>query len=188
MATAVVEKGRLATGKAPRADKTEAVEALQTHFNESTSLVLFDYRGLSVAQMTALRKQTREAGVRLSVVKNTLTERAVEGTGFEELRGRLVGPVSIVTTDGDPSTPAKILKEFVKEESAGEIKGGVLDGRFLETAEVESLAELPSREVLLSMLLSALQAPVAGLPRVLNGVVSQLINVVDAIAKKKEQV
>jgi large subunit ribosomal protein L10 len=186
MATAVVEKGRLATGKAPRDDKLEAIEALQNRFNESTSLVLFDYRGLSVSQMTALRRQTREAGVRLSVVKNTIAERAVEGTDFEELRGRLVGPISIVTTDGDPAAPAKILKDFVKGKSAGEIKGGVLDGRFLETAEVESLADLPSREVLLSMLLSALQAPVAGLPRVLNGVISQFINVVDAIAKKKE--
>ena len=186
MATAVVEKGRLATGKAPRDDKLEAIEALQNRFNESTSLVLFDYRGLCVSQMTALRRQTREAGVRLSVVKNSLAERAVEGTDFEELRGRLVGPISIVTTDGDPAVPAKILKDFVKGKSAGEIKGGVLDGRFLETAEVESLADLPSREVLLSMLLSALQAPVAGLPRVLNGVISQFINVVDAIAKKKE--
>ncbi len=186
MATAVVEKGRLATGKAPRDDKLEAIEALRNRFNECTSLVLFDYRGLSVSQMTALRRQTREAGVRLSVVKNTIAERAVEGTDFEELRGRLVGPISIVTTDGDPAAPAKILKDFVKGKSAGEIKGGVLDGRFLETAEVESLADLPSREVLLSMLLSALQAPVAGLPRVLNGVISQFINVVDAIAKKKE--
>ncbi len=186
MATAVVEKGRLATGKAPRDDKLEAIEALQNRFNECTSLVLFDYRGLSVSQMTALRRQTREAGVRLSVVKNTIAERAVEGTVFEELRGRLVGPISIVTTDGDPAAPAKILKDFVKGKSAGEIKGGVLDGRFLETAEVESLADLPSREVLLSMVLSALQAPVAGLPRVLNGVISQFINVVDAIAKKKE--
>ena len=76
----------------------------------------------------------------------------------------------------------------MKGKSAGEIKGGVLDGRFLETAEAEPLAYLPSREVLLSMLLYALQAPVAGLPRVLNGVISQFINVVDAIAKKKEQV
>ncbi len=185
---AVVEQGRLATGKAARADKVEAVEALLNRFNESTSLVLFDYRGLSVAQMTSLRRQTREVGVRLSVVKNTLTERAADGTAFEELRGRLVGPISIVTTDGDPAAPAKLLKEFVKAESAGAIKGGVLDGRFLEAAEVESLADLPSREVLLSMLLSALQAPVAGLPRVLNGVISQFINVVDAIAKKQEQV
>ena len=188
MATGVVEKGRLATGKAPRADKVEAIEVLHDRFNESTSLVLFDYRGLSVSQMTALRRQTRASGVRLSVIKNSLAEHAIEGTSFEELRGRLVGPVSIATTDGDPSVPAKILKDFTKKESAGAIKGGVLDGRFLESAEVEALAELPSREVLLSMLLATLQAPVAGLPRVLNGVITQLVNVVDAIAKKKEKV
>ena len=188
MATAVVEKGRGAAGKAPRADKVEAVEALRNRFNETASLVLFDYRGLSVGQMTALRRQAREAGVRLSVVKNSLAERAAAGTRFEELYGRLVGPISIVTTDGDPAAPAKILKDFVKEESAGAIKGGVLDGRFLEAAEVGALADLPPREVLLSMLLSALQAPVAGLPRVLNGVAAQLINVLDALAKKKEEV
>ena len=93
MATGVVEKGRLATGKVPRADKVEAIEVLHDRFNESTSLVLFDYRGLSVSQMTALRRQTRASGVRLSIIKNSLAERAVEGTSFEELRGKLVGPV-----------------------------------------------------------------------------------------------
>lgn len=188
MAASVAEKGRMAAGKAPRADKAQAVEALRSHFDETTSLVLFDYRGLSVSQMTALRKQTREAGVRLSVVKNTLAERAIEGTGFGELRGKFVGPISIATTAGDPAAPAKILRDFTKKESAGEIRGGVLDGRFLETAEVETLADLPSREALLSTLLGTLQAPVAGLPRVLNGVLAQLVNVLDAVAKKKEEV
>ncbi len=187
MATGVAQKGRLAAGKEPRSDKTEAVEALRNRFKESASLVLFDYRGLSVAQMTTLRRQTREAGVRLSVVKNTLAERAVEGTDFAELRGRLLGPISIATTDGDPAAPAKVLKEFTKEASAGEIKGGVLDGRFIEATEVEALADLPSREVLLAKLLGTLQAPVAGLPRVLHAVLSGLVNVVDAIAKNKKE-
>ncbi len=186
MAAGVAEKGRLAAGKAPRADKVEAIEALRKRFGETASLVLFDYRGLSVAQMTALRKRTREAGVRFSVIKNALAERAIEGRGFEALRGRLVGPVSIATTDGDPAVPAKVLKEFVKGESVGAIRGGVLDGGFLEIAEVEALADLPPREALLARLLGALQGPVAGLPRTLNGVLGQLVNVMDAIAKKKE--
>lgn len=186
MATVFARKGRLAAGKAPREDKVEAMEALQKRFEATVSMVLFDYRGLSVAQMTALRRRTREAGVRFSVIKNSLAERAVEGTDFEELRGRLVGPVSIATTEGDPAVPAKLLKDFVKSESAGAIKGGVLDGRFLESVEVEALADLPPREALLASLLGTLQAPVAGLPRLLNGVLGQLVNVVDAIAKKKE--
>ncbi len=188
MATGVMEKGRLARGKAPRPDKVEMVQNLQNHFNETTSLVLFDYRGLNVSQMTNLRKQTRAAGVRLSVIKNALAERALEGTGFEQLRGRLIGSISIATTDGDPAVPARVLKDFVKEQSAGEIKGGVLDGRFLESDEVNALADLPSREVLLSRLIGALQSPVSGLPRILNGVVAQLINIVDAIARKKKEV
>ncbi len=187
MAASVAEKGRMAAGKAPRADKAEAVEALRNHFDETTSLVLFDYRGLSVSQMTALRKRTREAGVRLSVVKNTLAERAIEGTGFGELRGKFVGPLSIATTDGDPSTPAKILKEFTKKESAGEIRGGVLDGRFLETAEVETLADLPLAR---GAALAAAGRPAGargGPARVLNGVLAQFVNVLDAVAKKREE-
>ena len=185
MATAVVEKGRLAAGKAPRDDKLEAIEALQTRFHETTSLVLFDYRGLSVAQMTALRRQTREAGVRLSVVKNSLTERAVEGTDFEELRGRLVGPISIVTTTATPRRRRRYSKTSSREspparsraasgrQIPGNRRGGVARGLALARSAALDVA-------------IRIAGPCRGSARVLNGVISQLINVVDAIAKKKE--
>jgi len=187
MSTQVAEKGRLAHGKGPRPDKVEKLESLQQRLAETSSMVLFDYRGLSVAQMTALRRRTREAGVSLSVIKNSLLARAIEGTPFEALRGRVTGPVSIATTSGDPAVPAKILKTFAKETSAGQITCGVMDGRLLETPDVEALADLPSRDVLLGRLLGTLQAPVAGLPRVLNGVATKLLYALQAIANQKEK-
>jgi len=182
------KKGRLAEGKEPRADKVAKVQVLRDRLSRTSSVVLFDYRGLNVAQMTDLRRRTRQAGVDLSVVKNTLLRRAVEGTPFEVVGERCTGPVSIATATGDPATPAKVLKSFLKEVSVGQITGGVLDGRFLETREIEALADLPSREVLLSRFLATLQAPVAGLPRLLNALLTRPLYLLQAIAKEKEKV
>lgn len=193
MATAV-KKGRLAGGLAPRPEKVEKLDALRAQLEKSSSMVLFDFRGLTVAQMTDLRRRSREAGVELAVIKNTLLNRAVEGTPFEAVRPKLAGPVSIATTAGDPAVPAKVLKTFLKGLSAGkglpagQIRGGaMLDGRFLEPAEIEAIADLPSREVLLSQILGALNGVVAGLPRVLNALLQKPLYALQAIAKSKEK-
>lgn len=186
MSTQVTKKGRAAAGREPRADKVSKVEALRERFSNASGLVLFDYRGLKVGQMTDLRRRTRQAGISLSVVKNNLLERAVEGTEFEVIRGCLGGPVSIATTEGDAVAPAKVLSDFLKEAAAGQIAGGVLEGRYLEPAQVQQVAELPSREVLLARVAATLQAPVVGLPRVLNALLTKLIFALQAVAKKKE--
>lgn len=186
--SAVAEaKGRLATGKAPREDKVKAVEALQKRISDASILVLFDYRGLSVGDMTELRKRSREAGVQLSVVKNTLLSRAVKGTPNEVIQEKLTGPVSIATTEGDPTVPARVLNDFLKTASAGEITGGALDGEFLDSAKIKELAVLPPRDVLLSQMLGAMEAIMAGLPRVLNAVIIKLLYALQAIAKEKEK-
>jgi len=187
MATAV-KKGRLAGGLAPRPEKVEKLGVLRAKLEKSSSVVLFDFRGLTVAQMTTLRRRGREAGVELSVIKNTLLNRAVEGTPFEVVRAKLNGPVSIATTAGDPAVPAKVLKTFLKGLPAGQIRGGaMLDGKFLEPAEIEAIADLPSREVLLSQMLGALNGVVAGLPRVLNALLRKPLYALQAIAKSKEK-
>ncbi len=187
MSAQVLEKGRRAKGLEPLPVKVRAVETLREKLSASSSVVLFNFRGLDVSQMTKLRRQTREAGVDLFVVKNSLFERAIEGTPYEVIRESVEGPISIATTSGDPSAPAKVLSDFLKEADSGKILGGALDGRFLEDSEVKELASLPPREVLLSRLVGALQAPVAGLPRVLSGVLVSLLNVLQAVAKNKEE-
>ena len=187
MATAV-KKGRAADGLKPRPEKVEKLEALRAQLKDCSSMVLFDFRGLTVAQMTDLRRRSREAGVELSVIKNTLLHRAVEGTPFEAVRPQLSGPVSIATTTGDPAIPAKVLKTFLKGLPQGKIRGGaMLDGKFLEVVEIEAIADLPSREVLLAQMLGVLNGVVAGLPRLLNALLQKPLYALQAIAKSKEK-
>ncbi len=186
MSTVVVEKGRQATGKGPHPDKVAKVEALREKLAGVSAVVLFDYRGLSVTQMTTLRRESREVGVELSVVKNSLLHRAVEGTSFESIQAHLKGPVSLATTTGEPSAPAKVLNDFIKKASIGQITGGVLDGKFLEVDEVKALGDLPSREVLLGQIVGILDSQVAALPRLLNAITTKLLYAFQAIAKKKE--
>lgn len=186
MSTGVVKKGRQGAGKEAHPDKVAKVESFREKMAGVSTAVLFDYRGLTVAQMTDLRKRSREAGVEFSVVKNSLFHRAVEGTPFEAIQDRLKGPVSLAITAGDPATPAKVLNDFIKEASIGQITGGVLDGEFLDVDEIKALAALPSREVLLGQLVGAMDAQVASLPRLLNAIITKLLYAIQAIANQKE--
>ncbi|MBQ0139402.1 MAG: 50S ribosomal protein L10, partial [Kurthia sp.] len=129
-------------------------------FEAAASVVVVDYRGLTVAQVTELRKQLREAGVEFKVYKNTLTRRAAESVGFEGINEFLTGPNAIAFSNEDVVAPAKIINDFAKKNEALEIKAGIIEGTIASVEDVKALAELPSREGLLSMLLSVLQAPV----------------------------
>lgn len=139
--------------------KQQAVDEIATKLRESSSTVVADYRGLNVAQVTELRKLLREAGVEFQVLKNSLVSRAAANAELNELESVLTGPTA-VAFGKDAVAPAKILSDFAKKNDALKVKGGVVDGRFFDASEIKALAELPSREGLLSMLLSVLQAPV----------------------------
>jgi len=136
------------------------VEEITNKFKNSVSTVVVDYRGLNVAEVTELRKQLREAGVEFKVYKNTLTRRAAEAAELAGLNEVLVGPSAIAFSENDVVAPAKILNDFAKKHDALEIKAGVIEGNVATVEEVKALADLPSREGLLSMLLSVLQAPI----------------------------
>ncbi|MDQ0352407.1 large subunit ribosomal protein L10 [Alkalibacillus filiformis] len=140
--------------------KKQQVEMIAEGFQNSKTSVLVDYRGLNVDQVGELRQQLREAGVDFRVYKNTMTRRAVEQVGFEELNDALVGPTAIAFCEDDAVAPAKVLGQFAKENEALEIKGGVIEGQVATVDQLKELAELPSYEGLVSMLLSVLQAPV----------------------------
>ena len=140
--------------------KQEAVNVVAQKLTSSASTIVVDYRGLNVAQVTELRKQLREAGVEFKVYKNTLTRRAAEAAGVEGINEVLTGPNAIAFSTEDVVAPAKIINEFAKKNEALEIKAGIIEGTISSVEDVKALAELPSREGLLSMLLSVLQAPV----------------------------
>ncbi|MDQ0173866.1 50S ribosomal protein L10 [Paenibacillus tundrae] len=140
--------------------KQESVDTVTAKLRESATTVVVDYRGLNVAQVTELRKQLREAGIEFTVLKNTLLRRATAAAELTELDNVLTGPTAIAFSGEDAVAPAKILNDFAKKNDALKLKGAVVEGRVIGEEEVKALAELPSREGLLSMLLSVLQAPV----------------------------
>ena len=140
--------------------KQQHVEVISEQLKNSVSTVLVDYRGLKVSEVTELRKQLRDAGIEFKVYKNTMVRRAAESQGLSELNEFLVGPSAIAFSNEDVIMPAKIIHEFSKKHEALEIKAGVIEGSFVPAEDVKSIASLPSRDGLLSMLLSVLQAPV----------------------------
>lgn len=140
------------------AAKQELVDVYAAKFEAAASVVVADSRGLTVEQDTQLRRQLREAGVEFKVVKNSILRRAAEKAGIEGME--FSGPSAVAFSDEDVVAPAKVLSEFAKNADALEIKGGIIEGKVSSQAEIAAIASLPSREGLLSMLLSVLQAPV----------------------------
>lgn len=153
--------------------KKEVVSEIASKLRESKSTIVVDYRGLTVAQVTELRKSLREAGVEFKVYKNTLTRRAAEEAELAGLNEYLTGPNAIAFSTEDVIAPAKVLNDFAKKNEALEIKAGVIEGNIASVEEVKALAELPSREGLLSMLLSVLQAPIRNLALAAKAVADQ---------------
>src|SRR5699024_8680319 len=128
--------------------------------NAANSLVVVDYLGLSVAEVTELRKQLREAGVEFKVIKNTIMRRALDSQELEYHEEVFQGPTAVAFGMEDAVAPAKILSDFAKKAEALELKGGIIEGQQLSKQEIQPIAKLPNREGLLSILLSVLQAPV----------------------------
>lgn len=153
--------------------KKELVNEIADKLKASVSTVVVDYRGLSVAQVTELRKQLRDAGVEFKVYKNSMVRRAADAAELGDLNEVLTGPNAIAFSTEDVIAPAKILNNFAKENEALEIKAGVIEGNVATVEEITALATLPSREGLLSMLLSVLQAPVRNLALATKAVADQ---------------
>ncbi|WP_406677331.1 50S ribosomal protein L10 [Moorella sp. ACPs] len=170
-----------------REAKAAAVAEIKEKLGNSIVTILADYRGMNVAEMTKLRRQLREAGVEFKVVKNTLTRRAAQELGLEGLEPFLEGPTAAAFSLNDPAAPAKILSEVMRNSKTFQIKAGVLQGRIIGLDEIKALADLPSREELLAKVVGGFQAPLAGLVNVLAGNIRNLVYVLEAIRKKKEE-
>ena len=153
--------------------KQPIVQAIADDIKDAQSVVLVDYRGLTVAQDTELRQQLREAGVIYKVCKNTMMKRAFEGTEFAGLEEYLEGPSALVVSKDDATAPARIICKFAKTAEALEVKAGVVEGNVYDAAGINELSKVPSREELLSKLLGSLQSPITNLARVLNQIAEQ---------------
>ena len=153
--------------------KQPIVQEISEAINGAQSVVVVDYRGLTVEQDTQLRKQLREAGVVYKVYKNTLVSRAVEGTEFESLREVLEGPSAFAISLDDATAPARILAEFAKKAPKLEIKAGVVEGTYYDAKGMEAISTIPNREVLLSRLLGSMQSPIANFARVIKQIAEQ---------------
>jgi len=154
------------------AEKQQLVSEVAEKLKNSACTVLADYRGLNVAQTTELRKALREAGVEFKVVKNTLTRRATAATNLTGLDAHLTGPTALAF-GSDAVAPAKIIVEFAKKNEALKVKAGVVEGRIVDAEQIKALADLPSREQLLAMLLSLLQAPIRNFALAVKAVAEQ---------------
>lgn len=167
-------------------EKTQVVSEIKEKFQRSSGVVLADYRGLTVAQVTQLRAQLRKAGVEYRVLKNTLVSRAANEIGVEGLDSYLKGPTALAFS-ADPVAPAKILTNFAKENKLKnfKIKAGVLEGKVIGADGVKALADLPSREVLLTMVVRGMQAPLAGMVNVLQGPIRKMGYALEEVRKLK---
>lgn len=148
--------------------KQPIVEEISANIKDAQSVVLVDYRGLTVEQDTNLRKQLREAGITYKVYKNTMMNFAFKGTDCESLAPYLEGPSAIAISSTDATAPARILCKFAKDANKLEIKAGIVEGMAYDAAGIAEIAKIPSREELLSRLFGSMQSPVANFARVMN--------------------
>jgi large subunit ribosomal protein L10 len=169
-------------------EKKKIVEELHERLTKSKVVIVTDYKGLNVETMTELRRKLREEQIDYQVVKNTLLIRAAKETGVALIQDQLKGPSAIALSFDDPVAPAKVLMEFAKKNEKLEIKAGVMEDQVLDLASIKALAALPSREALLSQLLSAMVGVPTGLVRALNGIPQKLMYALQAIQDQKQAV
>ncbi len=168
-----------------RTEKEQVVQELASRFAETDATFLADYRGINVDQATRLRRELTQAGVEYRVVKNNLIKLAARGTSAEPLQVFCAGPTAIALAGADPVAPAKILSKFAKDVQAFELKAGVLGGKLLSVADINALADLPSREELLAQALASMNAPATNFVGTLAAIPRSLVQVLNAIGESK---
>ena len=169
-------------------EKERVVAELTEKLRGADTLIVADYRGLTMTQIDALRGRLLEHGARFSVVKNTLTRRAAEAAGTDQLLALLEGPsaIAFVESDGDPAAVAKALADSARDTKVLEIRGGIMQGRTISSADVEELAKLPSLEVLRGQVLGAVIAPLTNLVALVNAPLQDLVGLIDARIEQLE--
>ena len=168
-----------------KAFKQEKIEAMKENFSKAKVAVVTEYRGLTVEEITKLRRALQKENSDYMVTKNTLAKVASKGTQFEVLEEVLKGPVAIAFGFADEVAPAKVLKKFIKEAKKGQIIAAAMDGKLLSAKETEVLADLPSKEELYAKMLGCINSPATGIAGAVNAVMSGLVRAMDQVAKQK---
>lgn len=171
---------------ATKAFKEEKVKTISELVSKAKVAIVSDYKGLSVAEITDLRRRMQEEKGDFAVIKNTLTKIAIKGTEFEPLEEFLTGPSAIAIGFEDQVSPAKVLSKFIKEKKKTSIKGGVLDGNVLTAEQVKDLSNIPSREELYAKMLGSINSPAQGIVGSINAVMSGLVRAMDQVRQQKE--
>ncbi|HTX53278.1 MAG TPA: 50S ribosomal protein L10 [Candidatus Baltobacteraceae bacterium] len=169
-----------------REEKVTAIAELREKLGKARGAVLTDFRGLTVADITELRAALRKSQVEYTVVKNTLAKRAVQDTAVAGLSALFEGPTAVAISVTDPVAASKAVTQWAKGRPTFTIKGGAVEGRVVTASDIASLADLPNRQVLLGRLAGVMQAPIAGLARVLAASLSGFANVLDRVRERKE--
>jgi large subunit ribosomal protein L10 len=168
-----------------QAAKTKKVEDLTVMLRGAKSVILSDFTGLNVKDISELRRRCRESGVLFRIVKNTMAKRSFGELGIGGATGLLEGPTAIAASTADEALPAQLLKKFADDYELPRLKGGYVQGRILTAQEVVRLATLPGREVLLAQVVGTAQAPLRGLLNCLGASLRDLMNVLKAVSEKK---
>lgn len=171
----------------PRPEKVEAVAEIKDRLERARAVFLAEYAGLSVKEQQTLRRGLREGGAEFKVVKMTLARRAAAELELTDLDELFIGPTGIAFADGDPVTAAKAIRDFAKESDAFSVKGGLLGNEFLTPERISELAEIESRDVLLSKIAGAMKAPMANLAGLLEALPRNLASAVQQLVEKKEE-
>lgn len=169
-----------------RTQKSEEVKSFIEKLQKTKAVILADYKGLTVSQITNLRRKLRESKGAMRVVKNRLFKRALKELSIEGMEPQLKGPTAFISTEHDPVVSAKVLVNFAKDNDKLKLKGGFMESRLLSIKMIEELARLPSREILLARLLGSMNAPATNLVGVLAAIPRQLVTVINAIKEKKQ--
>ncbi len=167
-------------------EKKQIAESLHEKFARAKVVIVTDYKGLDVAALSALRRKLKEADIEYRVVKNSLLARAAQGTDVALITDSFKGPSAVALSYADPVAPAKVLTDFAEANNKLELKMGVLNGKALSLGAIKALSALPSREVLLARVLSAMNGVPTGFVRVLNGVPQKFLNLLIALRDRKE--
>ena len=170
---------------ATKAFKSEKIDAIKANIDKAQVAIITEYKGLSVEEITKLRREVQKAGGEYMVTKNTLAKIAVKGTSYELLTDKLNGPIALAFGFEDPVGPAKALSKFIKDTKKCEILGAVLDGKLLTEAETKALANLPSKTELYAKLLGSINSPASGIVGSINAVMSQLTRTMAAVRDQK---
>ncbi|MGH2832218.1 MAG: 50S ribosomal protein L10 [Solirubrobacteraceae bacterium] len=169
-----------------REQKAATIEALASDIKDAQAIFAVDYRGLSVPQAAELRAKLREADASFTVVKNSLTERAADQVGTEELKDYLTGPTALTFVRGDVALAAKAIADYARATQLLPFKGGLMDGAVLDVDQIRTISRLPAREVLYGQLVGVVASPISGLVRTLNALVGGLAVALGQVQAKKE--